>query len=426
MPSAVPAAAVGSGAAVHIGRQPIYDARRRLHAYELLFRPAAGASTSQRDASSGTVSQAEGDEATTATILAAFSAFDLAELLSGRPGFVNLTEAFLVGRLPVPFPPQTAVLEVLETVRVGPELLTGCRGLVAEGYRLALDDFVYRPGTDELLELASIVKVDVLGEPWDVVTATAERARAHGATLLAERVEDEDVLRRCADAGFELFQGYHLGRPETLSAQTLTPGHALLLRMLVLLSDPETTADDLETLLRTDAALTFRLLKIANSASAGRSRSVRSVKDAVVLVGLARLRSWVVLLALADRQGAGPGLADALVRAHACEELAREVGARGVSPDEAFTLGLLDGLRRSLGLDPHELPALMPVLDPALGAALSGTASPLRSVLDAVDAYEDGDLAAAAASGWHPRHVANAYLTALAQTSRLEAEVRSS
>jgi len=405
---------------VHIGRQPIYDAHGGLHAYELLFRRTATASASHRPGG-GPICTADEDAATTATILAAFSAFDLTELLSARPGFVNLTRAFLVGDLPLPFTPGAAVLEVLETVEVDAEVVAGVRHLVAAGYSVALDDFVYRPGTEPLMEVASIVKLDVLGTPWAEVLDTAGRARTFGARLLAERVEDETMLRRCADEGFELFQGYHLGRPETLTAQTLTPAHALLLQVLAELGDPEVTAHSLENSLRRDPALTFRLLKIANSAASGTRRRVRSLKDAVVLVGLAKLRSWIVLLALSGSPEHSAVLADALVQAYSCELLARQT--RDVAPDEAFTLGLLSGLGSVLGLPAEELPALMPVLAPELTAALGGAPSPLRRVLDAVQAYKRGDVAGVRAAHQHLEDVGQAYLGAFSLAARVEADI---
>lgn len=409
-------------AAVHIGRQPIYDSQGDLHGYELLFRASATAASSHR---SGTcvVSETAEDAATTATILAAFSAFDLKGLLGGRPGFVNLTRAFILGTLPLPFTPDAAVIEILETVEVDDSVVVGARALASAGYSLALDDFVYRPGTEELLEAASIVKVDVLATPWEEVLATASRARAHGALLLAEKVEDEVMMRRCVDEGFRMFQGYYLGRPQTLTAQTLTPGHASLLHLLAQLSDPDTTATRLEESVRRDPCLAFRLLTIANSAASGRQRRVHSLRDAVVLVGLTRLRSWVVLLALsgcAQRSALVPG---ALVQAFACELLARRTP--GAAADEAFTLGLLDGVGRALGLAPERLPALMPVLAPELAAALVGTPSPLRGVLDTIQAYERGDASSVLAQRGELEEVSQAYLQALSLTARLEAEVTS-
>ena len=62
--------------AVHVGRQPIHDVHGRLQAYELLFRNAEDAVCAQIE---------DADQATTSTILAAFSEFDAQDLLGGLP-----------------------------------------------------------------------------------------------------------------------------------------------------------------------------------------------------------------------------------------------------------------------------------------------------------------------------------------------------
>lgn len=400
-----------STAAVHVGRQPILDADGSLYGYELLFRDTAGA----------TFAEGNGDAATTRTILAAFSAFDVSDLLGGRLGFVNLTRSFLTGELPVPFKPGGAVLEVLETVEIDDAVVAGTRRLADEGYPIALDDFEWTRAAEPLLEIASIVKVDVLGLSWDEVMRTADRSSRHGVQLLAERVEDEVMMERCRQAGFSLFQGYHLGRPQTMTSQTLTPGHAVALQLLARLSDPTTTAADVEDVLRADPGLTFRLLQIANSAANGLTRSVSSIRDAVVLVGLVRLRAWLVLITLSGIGGAADGLGSALTRARTCEVVAHAMP--GVRPDVAFTLGLLDGIAQSLAVAGEVLLERIPPLSDELAGALTGTPGPLRRLLDAVRGYEDGDLDVVATSRLDPADIAEAYLGALAWTSRTAAAV---
>jgi c-di-GMP phosphodiesterase len=390
---------------VHVGRQPILDVSGRLYGYELLFRDTAEASGATR----------KGDSATTATILAAFSEFGLNDLLGGRLGFVNLTRAFLVGQLPVPFDPDAAVLEVLETIEIDDAVVAGTRALAAHGYTVALDDFVWTRAAEPLLEVADIVKVDVLGEPWDDVLRTAARSRRHGVRLLAERVEDEEMLARCRDLGFTLFQGYHLGRPQTLSTESLAPGQQLALQLLSRLGDPETTPDDVQELLRRDPALTYRLLRIANGAANGLSQPVASIRDAVVLLGMARLRAWMVLITLAGVGGAADRLAEALTRARTCELLARHTGT--VRPDIAFTLGLLDGIAETLGLDAPGLLEGMPPLEKRLAEALAGQPGELRTLLDVVRAYERGEVVESGSRLSHPV-LSEAYLASLAWTSR--------
>lgn len=415
---------------VHVGRQPIHGLDGRVQAYELLFRDAA-------HAVSATVEDA--DQATTSTILAAFSEFDAHDLLGGLPGFVNLTRAFLTGELPVPFEPDLAVLEVLETVRLDEEVVLGVRALHERGYRIALDDFVYDLAADPLLEIASIVKIDVLGQEWDEVMATVRHCRRPGLELLAERVEDAEMHQRCKDVGFTLFQGYHLGQPQTLSTGSISSDHLLAVQLLARLSREDVAIRDIESIMRSDPGMVLRLMRVANSAANGLTRTVSTITDAVMLIGLKRLRAWMVLITLSESQTRGVDTSVALTRAHTCEQLARILGDKSshrvvpgatrpprIDPETAFTLGLLDGIASTLGIGIAAMKGSLPPLGAELDAALAGTPNSLRTVLDAVRLYEQGKLEELNALGVRTADVATAYLAALAWSTQASAIVASS
>ncbi len=395
---------------VHIGRQPVYADDGTLYGFELLFR-------ATREAVGSGVGPLDGDSATTTTIVAAFTEFPLDELLGGRLGFINLTRAFLVGQLPLPFEPEHAVLEVLESIEIDDEVVAGARRLVEAGYRLALDDFTWSDAAAPLLDLAEIVKVDVLGLSWDEVLDVVERCRPYGVTLLAERVEDAQMLARCRAAGFALFQGYHLGRPQTLSVDSLTPGQALSMQLIAELGNPDVTAERVEQMLRRDPALSYRLMRIANSASYAQTRKLSTIREAVVLVGIARLRGWLVLVALKGLPGSPESLIDALSKARACELLAKWHGLP--KPEAAFTLGLLVGIADTLGVEPADVVKGLPELEADLHAAVTSDVRPpspissLVTVRDAAAAYLVGDVAALMSGGVVPGIVARAYLEGL-------------
>ncbi len=412
--------AVAVARSVHVGRQAICDGRGALYGYELLFRHAAHAQFAVvRD----------GDRATTTTILAAFAEFDPRDLLGGLPGFVNLTRAFLIGRLPIPFGPDEAVLEVLETVRADAEVMDGVRHLVERGYRIAIDDYESSTVDDALIDLASIVKIDVSATPWPEVLEAVRRCHRPGLRLLAERVEDAEMLARCLDAGFELFQGYHLGRPQTLTVGSLSPDHLVALQLVVKLSRPDVTVVEVERLLRADPGIVLQLMRLANSAANGLTREISTIGDAIVLLGLDKLRAWMVLISLAGGRSAGADVSVPLTRAYTCEQVARST--RRCDPHTAFTLGLFHGPCEALGLAPRELLDRLPPLAPALQAALLSGPNPgrelseptrrLRAVLDAVTAYEREDYAAMSDAGVPLPDVSAAYLSALVWTSQMVA-----
>lgn len=97
--------------------------------------------------------------------------------------FVNVPYAFLTAGLCRTLPPDRVVLEILETVQVDRDVVQVARGLVADGHTLALDDFVFRDGMEELVELADIVKLDVLALSSRELVRQVDLLRRYGVTL---------------------------------------------------------------------------------------------------------------------------------------------------------------------------------------------------------------------------------------------------
>jgi hypothetical protein len=122
-----------AGGLRYVARQPILDLRGRVHGYELLFR-------------NGPEAAFRGDgNLATRTMLDNTVIFGLEKLTGGLPAFVNCTTEALTEALVDVLPPSMTVLEILETSSRRLSLIEACRRLKAEGFRLALDDFVWKP-----------------------------------------------------------------------------------------------------------------------------------------------------------------------------------------------------------------------------------------------------------------------------------------
>lgn len=398
-----PAVAVSD---VRIGRQGIYDRTRRLVSYELLFRD-----------HSGLAQFADGDRATSQVINATFGDFGIERIAGGLPLFINLTRAFLVGDLPLPCGPELVVLEVLEEVPVDDELLEHLRGLRAQGYRLAADDFLGEQHRLPLLPLMDYVKIDVqaAGAALPDLVRLVRREAPH-ARLVVERVEDEAMFTACADLGADLFQGYVLQRPVLLSAAALSPTQVVCLRLAAALTTGEASAVDVEPLVAADPGLTVRVLRTANSAASGTGGSVRSLRQALVLLGPKALSSWVLLMLLGGVSTVrSEDVTAVLARAHACADLCREVSPG--STDVAYTVGLLSGVCEVLGLDATELVASTGV-DEEAARALLDRVGPCGRVLTAVESHEHDDPDGVRDTGLSLFAVSRAYLDALGEAMR--------
>lgn len=381
-----------------VGRQPIFDAKLAVEAYELLFCD----STSSRPSA----------DAMTADILV-HTGLDvgLPGLVGNKLAFVNAARSYLVGEHEVPFPADRTVIDVPQDIARDEEVVAGCRCLVERGYQLAVEadeDHL----DDPLLELVSMVKIDIFGLepallPRDVVRPSSRRVR-----LLARRVETREQLTACQCIGFDLFQGYLLSRPEIIEGRAISPSRLTCLRIMEKLCDPETSAEDIADIVKTDASLSYRFLRLASAgAAAGLSRRLSSVREGVVLVGQRRLRDWVMLMLLADmHEGSDEQLNIAMTRAKMAELMAEQIYPPMAEP--AFTAGLVSALDLLLSMPLAEVLKSVS-LSVDLEDALLGNRGLLGSIIWDVLEWETGG-AGPLRSGVGMMDVAEAYQHALA------------
>src|SRR5260221_8036902 len=96
-------------------------------------------------------------------IVSSLLGIGLPSISGGGVAFVNFSRGQLLNQTWELFEPASVVIELLESVECDAETIAACTRMVKAGYRLALDDYVYDDQSLPLLELASIVKVDILG-----------------------------------------------------------------------------------------------------------------------------------------------------------------------------------------------------------------------------------------------------------------------
>jgi EAL and modified HD-GYP domain-containing signal transduction protein len=320
-----------------LARQPIVDRSGQLHGYELLFRG--------RMPESGF----DGDRATAEVLVAAACDLGWQRLGGGHPLFLNVDEGLLMGGLIDLAPPEHTVIEVVEGVRVDAAVRERITALREAGFRIALDDFVPGTSAETLMPLAHVVKIDVLATPAPQWPGLVEWLHEQGLVAVAEKVEDRETHDRALAAGFDLFQGYWYARPADQPSLAMSPRHVVCLRLLSALSQDETNMGRIEELVSSDAVLTVRTLRMANSAAAGAGREISSLTQALVLVGPATLAGWIALMLVASEDPPEVMTSiDVLVRARACQLVSKSrVGGAG---GEAFLAGLVSALAEKSGI----------------------------------------------------------------------------
>jgi EAL and modified HD-GYP domain-containing signal transduction protein len=229
-------------------------------------------------------------------------------------------------------------------------------------------------------------------------------------------VETHETLERCRALGFVLFQGYFLSTPRLMSNVHVSTAASVRLQLAAQLNDPEASFDDLTELISSDVTLSYRLLRYINSAYVGVRVPVVSLRDALVMLGSRRVRSWVTLLLLSDAGAGRPDLVStALLRAHMCRSLAELTSQ---DPERAFLVGLLSV---SDALVDRPLAEIVPELPigPDLKSALLEGAGVLGDLLTRVIAHERADFASASAAPLDAKTTTRAYIDAVDWSTRL-------
>ncbi len=318
---------------VFIGRQPIFDRYLRVIGYELLY----------RNRVSDTATFFNGDEATSEVILNTFAEMGLEEVVGRQKAFINLTRNFFLERLPIPFTPRQLIIEVPETLVLDKEILEHIQEFSRKGYQIALDDVSSITNIRPLLNFADILKLDLSLIPQEKIQPLAYRLQFQRAKLLAEKVETREELDLCLKAGFDYFQGFFLCRPNLVSGHKIPISRLVLMHLLAKLQDPDVGFDELEHIISQDAILGYKLLRLTNSAYYGIRSEIKSIRQAMTLLGLEKLRSWLTLILLAEKQDKPRELTIlAMVRARMSELLA--LNAKLAEPESYFLAGLLSAL----------------------------------------------------------------------------------
>jgi len=362
-----------------IARQPIFDTRLKVYAYELLFRGGPENFFQPRTHTS------------TSVIADATTLFDL-DMLAGRArAFVNVDELALrlgAARL---LPADRIVVEILETVKPTEDIVEICRGLRAAGYLLALDDFVDDPSYQPLVKLAQFLKVDFKLTDSDARKVIAGKYRGKDISLIAEKVETAAELEEARNLGFCYFQGYFFCKPSMIETREI-PGNKLIqLQLLAAVAAPELDYPAIEELLKQEPSLLYRLLRYINSPALGLRSEVHTIRHALTLMGETDFRRWVsVFCVIAMSSGKPPELVrTALTRAYFCENFSATAGVPERS-SSLFLMGLLSVVEALLDKPIEEILRTLPISED-IKTALNGGKNRFRDIYELLLALEQAE-----------------------------------
>ncbi|WP_252502373.1 EAL and HDOD domain-containing protein [Sporosarcina sp. Marseille-Q4943] len=323
---------------IFVGRQPILDSEGRIFGYELLYR------NSERNS----FPDIDPEQATVQLLVNTFLSIGVDQISGNSKSFINFSGELLIKDIFSNLKPECVVIEILEDVEITPALISRIREIKQEGFELALDDFIVQDQYalhTELFELIDYVKVDFLAvdEKGRLPIEKFIKQYPH-IKLLAEKIETEEQFQNAKRSGYDLFQGYFFAKPEIIKGVEIPANLNLHMQIINRLNDSDPNIDEIANLILHDISLTYKLLRFINTMNFSVPKSVGSVKQAIILIGMRELRKWMRILMLQDiSDHSSSGRVKALVsysmsRAKMCELVAVRTGYP--NGDEHFFVGL--------------------------------------------------------------------------------------
>ncbi|MCP4596855.1 EAL and HDOD domain-containing protein [Neptuniibacter sp.] len=327
-----------------LARQPIFDRDLNVVAYELLYHSENGESIAKF---------LKGDQEACNALINNFTSIYDCGALKSLPAFLNVSEMFVrSGSLPN-LSRHNLVIDIRQQ-ELSSELIKNITKYVDAGYRLVLDDFTYDPNCDELLTLANMARVNIQKHSDEEIEQHLKTVSRFKVTCLAENVETKEEYEKYRKMGFRLFQGPFLSRPTLVEGKKLSSNQSIVIHLLAALQDKEVTPIVLADITSRDPQLTFKLLRIVNSAKYNLPNKIESLTQAIVALGMNEINKWATLLALASNDESPSELIrQILLTARMCEFVAYRT--EEVDSELAFICGVLSMLDALLEIDQETL-----------------------------------------------------------------------
>ncbi|MBI5938524.1 MAG: HDOD domain-containing protein [Betaproteobacteria bacterium] len=407
-----------SGPARFLIRQPVIGANQRLAGYELKLRDSVPVPVV---AGAANLQQMRDEMLLTCTLNSDLRQVAGDNLLL----FLSLGAETLYSPFMEFLPKANVVVATARLNLAGNEMKMRLGELGRIGVRLALDD----PDTDLALKLPPTLcryaRIDSRKHDLPSLARYVDTLRTMYplAKLMATHVDTDEMRECCGRLGIDYFQGQYFTelRPNT---ESKLDGNRWRIMELLNLVISHAEVGEIEEKFKTDAALSYRLLRYINSPALMLQHPIQSISQAVMFLGHDQLYRWLALLLFSGDTPDPRSLSllrNALVRARFTENL----GQCHIAPPRRgglFIVGLLSMLDALLNLPMAEAIAGLKLPEEIVFALLK-RAGPLAPYLELAIACEHFDRDAinrcSEQNGFTPDEVNFAHVDALIWAERL-------
>ncbi len=305
------------------------------------------------------------DDATAANAIENFlSSMDSEKFLDGRTAFLTFTSNLLEKGIPKMFKTNKLVIQIEDSLITNPFSQNLITKYKQNGYKIAVVDFEFAPRFFGILDIVDYIKVN-FGNNNPSVENIVKIGKSFGKKIIAYNIENQEAYDKARALNCTYYQGSFVSEkmPTTVKKVNYLQSNFFLLMVAVTKDEPD--IDEIESIISRDVSLTFSLLRLVNSAYFALRNRARSVKQALVILGLGQLKQWIYLLSFKQDDGSMPDelIKISFLRATFASELLEFASDMPISRSEAYLLGMFSTLGKLMQVPLEEALDQLPIGD---------------------------------------------------------------
>jgi len=335
----------------------------------------------------------------------------LSNLTQNKPAFINFTSKMIKNQIFDILSSESIYIEILETVEVDEEIISICKELKSQGFKIVLDDFEFKESLIELVKIADIIKIDFLNTTKKVRKETLYLIKSKynkDVKFLAEKIENYSHLKEAKKFDYDYYQGFYFTKPDIISGRKVEPFKQSYVNILEELNKEYPDFRQIENYIKQDLSMSYSLLRLVNSAAYG--YDINSIRQGIVLLGVDKLKKWSLLYSFKSLNSKKPDilLITSLTRAYFAESLKQHLDI----DEDLFILGMFSLINAYLDRDLKDVLPLISMKSKFKDALISKEGK-LGEVIKIIEIYEKSNWQDLNKYSLDKKAVSNDYLEAI-------------
>lgn len=334
-----------------------------------------------------------------ANAMTAFLTENSNRIFCDRRTFMTFTPSLLFRNTPKIFDKNKIVIQIEDNVVIHPLAAILIGKYKEEGYHFAINDFQFTPKYFSMLEYVEYIKVNISGKESDkqykTLANVVEMSHGFGKEFIATGVNTKEAFELAKKLGVDYVEGSYISDQTITKASKMEYLQGNLYQLILEVTKDEPDMELMEQIISRDTALTYALLKMANSSYFSAQHRTASIRQAIMRIGINQLKQWVYLLSFKDGEaGSEDILKVSFMRANFASALVRKMPDFPISPSDAYLMGMFSTLDCLIDAPMEDILAEIPIVEEVREALISkkGLAGDLYRLILSYEQAEWGEI----------------------------------